>query len=193
MWQTYLNYHQRMGILPLKKREIATNAVSRQNCVCLWSSLSMRSFAIDAPCSPARALYATLVNHDKVLFSHHRILPHFVDVKEGNKLIYTGFINLSLVTFKQMWRKNATMKLSITFIKKNNDFRDRYVQSPPFQGTQQPSWWRSQSHFSCLRTWEIVNRNMGYWQAAHKIYILYISSLFMMTKFTRMTWSLGFL
>ena len=118
MWQTYLNYHQRMGILPLKKREIATNAVSRQNCVCLWSSLWMRSFAIDAPCSPARALYATLVNHDKVFFSHHRILPHFVDVKEGNKLIYTGFINLSLVTFKYMRRKCATMKLSITFIKK---------------------------------------------------------------------------
>ena len=94
----------------------------------------------------------TLLGSDKV-FSHHRIFPHFVDVKEGNKLIYTGFINLSLVTFKYMWRKSATTKLSITFIKKNNDFRDRYIESPPFQGTQQPPWWRSQSHFSCLRTW----------------------------------------
>ena len=68
----------------------------------------------------------TLLGSDKV-FSHHRIFPHFVDVKEGNKLIYTGFINLSLVTFKYMQRKCATMKLSITFIKKNNDFRDRKI------------------------------------------------------------------
>ena len=44
MWQIYLNYHQRMGILPLKKR---VNAVSPQNSVCLGSSLSM---------SPARRL-----------------------------------------------------------------------------------------------------------------------------------------
>ena len=56
----------------------------------------------------------TLLGSEKV-FSHHRIFPHFVDVKEGNKLIYTGFINLSLVTFKYMRRKCATMKLSITF------------------------------------------------------------------------------
>ena len=109
----------------------------------------------------------TLLGSDKVfshhrIFSHHRVFPHFVDVKEGNKLIYTGFINLSLVTFKYMWTKCATMKLSITFIKKNNDFRDRYIESPLFQGTQQPPWWRSQSHFSCLRTWERVKKYMGY-------------------------------
>ena len=30
---------------PWKSAQIATNAVSRQNCVCLWSSLSMSSFA----------------------------------------------------------------------------------------------------------------------------------------------------
>ena len=40
--------------------EKATNAVSRQNSVCLGSALSMGSFAIDEPRLPARALYATL-------------------------------------------------------------------------------------------------------------------------------------
>ena len=39
---------------------MVTNAVSRQNSVCLGSLLSMRSFAIDEPGSPVRALYATL-------------------------------------------------------------------------------------------------------------------------------------
>ena len=34
---------------PLKSAEIATNAVSRQNSVCLGSSLSMISFAIEEP------------------------------------------------------------------------------------------------------------------------------------------------
>ena len=37
-----------------------TSAVSRQSSVCLGSSLSMRSFAIDEPGSSVRALYATL-------------------------------------------------------------------------------------------------------------------------------------
>ena len=37
-----------------------TNAVLRQNSVCLGSSLSMRSFAIEDPGSPVPALYATL-------------------------------------------------------------------------------------------------------------------------------------
>ena len=45
----------------VRKSRIA-NAVSRQNSVCLGSSLSMRSLAIDEPCSQARALYATLVS-----------------------------------------------------------------------------------------------------------------------------------
>ena len=66
---------------------------------------------------------------------------------------------------------------------------ERYIESPPFQGTQQPPWWRSQNHFSCLRTWERVKKYMGYRQAAHRIFHL----CFMVTKFTRMTWSLGFL
>ena len=57
-----------MGILPLKKR------VNRDKCSfttkhrmfgCLGSSLSMRSFAINEPRSPARALYATLLDSAK--------------------------------------------------------------------------------------------------------------------------------
>ena len=46
--------------------------------------------------------------------------------------------------------------------KKNNDIRDRFIEWPPFQGKQQPPWWRSQNHFSCLRTWERVKKYMGY-------------------------------
>ena len=55
-----------MGILPLKKRVNATNAVSRQNSVCLGFSLSMRSFAIEEPGSPVPALYATLPTGKKI-------------------------------------------------------------------------------------------------------------------------------
>ena len=46
-----------------------TNAVSRQNSVCLGSSLSMRSFAIEEPGSPVPALYVTLGNAEKNFFS----------------------------------------------------------------------------------------------------------------------------
>ena len=123
----------------------------------------------------------TLLGSDKV-FSHHRIFPHFVDVKEGNKLIYTGFINLSLVTFKYMWRKSATTKLSITFIKKKtiNFGIERYIESPPFQGTQQPPWWRSQNPFSCLRTWERVTKGHGIFimqPIRYTIFVLWWQSL----------------
>ena len=52
-WQIYLNYNQRMGMLPLK------NCKSRDKCVCWGSSLSMRSFTIETAPSPFPALYAT--------------------------------------------------------------------------------------------------------------------------------------
>ena len=42
---------------------LSTNAVSRQKRVCLGSSLSMSSFAIDEAPSPLRALYAILLQN----------------------------------------------------------------------------------------------------------------------------------
>ena len=59
-----------MGILPLKKRANRTNAVLRQNSVCLGSSLSLRSLAIVEAASQLRAVYATLTPADhRKLFS----------------------------------------------------------------------------------------------------------------------------
>ena len=59
-----------MGILPLKKR------VNRDKCsfatkqrICLGSSLSMRSLAIEEPGSPVPALYATLCESNSVICS----------------------------------------------------------------------------------------------------------------------------
>ena len=48
--------------------------VSRQNSVCLGSSLSMRSFAIEEPGSPVPALYATLVGTRSIDIG--RLLKH---------------------------------------------------------------------------------------------------------------------
>ena len=53
---------------------MATNAVSRQNSVCLGSLLSMRSFAIEDPRSPDPALYATL-GHTNTLGTFLRRSP----------------------------------------------------------------------------------------------------------------------
>ena len=63
-----MNYHQRMGILSLKKR------VNRDKCglVCLGSLLSLRFFAIDEPRSPACALFATLFHNLFSLKNHKK-------------------------------------------------------------------------------------------------------------------------
>ena len=65
MWQICLNYHDRMGILPPEKahklRQIQFRDKTAYVCQhCLGCSLSMRSFAMNEPRSPACALYATL-------------------------------------------------------------------------------------------------------------------------------------
>ena len=54
MWQIYLNYYQRMGILPLKKR------VNHNKCSFATKQRMFEIFTIDEPRSPACALYATL-------------------------------------------------------------------------------------------------------------------------------------
>ena len=61
-WQIYLNCHQRMGILPMKKR------VNNDKCsfATKQSLLSMRSFAIEEAPSPLPGLYATLASSGKL-------------------------------------------------------------------------------------------------------------------------------
>ena len=54
MWQIYLNYHQRMGILPLNKR------VNHNKCSFATKQRMFEVFALDEPCSPVCELYATL-------------------------------------------------------------------------------------------------------------------------------------
>ena len=54
MWQILLNYHQRMGILPLKKR------VNHNKCSFATKQRMFEVFAIEEPGSPVPALYATL-------------------------------------------------------------------------------------------------------------------------------------
>ena len=155
MWQIYLNYCQRMGILPLKKRvnrdkcSFATNAVSRQNCVCLWSSLSMRSFAIDEPGSPVRALYATLVWTTRGLkIFAFPCLPIwelesllFVQNNQGRgpfyrKLAITNIFPTSstlLKTTPQRWRTSWTTASLPTASGRTRNIRvtDSFHQSPP--------------------------------------------------------------
>ena len=56
MWQIFLNYHERMGILPLKKRvnRDKCNFATKQRMLGVFAR-SMRSFAIDEAASPLRA------------------------------------------------------------------------------------------------------------------------------------------
>ena len=74
-----------------KLRLIATNAVLRQNSVCLGYSLSMRSFAIDEPGSSVRALNATLLHKTS---DFERISPYLL-IK--NPLLKTSRYNQATV------------------------------------------------------------------------------------------------
>ena len=56
MWQIFLNCHQRMGMLPLKKR------VNHDECSFATKQRMFAVFAIDEPRSPPRALCATLLS-----------------------------------------------------------------------------------------------------------------------------------
>ena len=61
-WQIYLNYHQRMGILPLKKRVdyAKCSFATKLHMFGVFAMLSMRSFANEEAPFPPPALYATL-------------------------------------------------------------------------------------------------------------------------------------
>ena len=60
MWQIYLNYHERKGILPLKKRvnRDKYNFATKQRMFRVFAIDEI--LAIDEPRSLVRALYATL-------------------------------------------------------------------------------------------------------------------------------------
>merc|ERR1712107_446424 len=77
-----------MGILPLKKCLNATIAVSRQNSVCLGSSLSMRSFAIEDPGSPVPPLYATLVMSYGYVISFSIVLSLLESIENMQSIIH---------------------------------------------------------------------------------------------------------
>ena len=59
--------------------------VLQQNNVCLGSSLLMRSFAIDEPRSPDRALYATLLQLQNLIWDHWAKWSFFVTNKQTNR------------------------------------------------------------------------------------------------------------
>ena len=61
-------------IISFPRQKCRNCAFLRQNSVCLGSSLSMRSFAIEEPGSPVPALYATLVRIEMM----SRMIPLFL-------------------------------------------------------------------------------------------------------------------
>ena len=73
MWQICLNYHQRMGILPLKK------CVNRDKCSFATKQRMFEVFTIDEPRPPACALYATLDQTTSDVLVYNVELPYKYD------------------------------------------------------------------------------------------------------------------
>ena len=77
MWQIYLNYHQRMGILPPKK------SVNHNKYSFAKKQRMFGVFAIHEPCSQARVLYATLAQFNFWFFEGGLRIELKVIMEEG--------------------------------------------------------------------------------------------------------------
>ena len=92
-------------------------------------------------------------------WKHFILTLHFT--KKSESFLSSLFTSRTSKTHSRWSLECNNETINNFYKKKHNDFRDRYIESPLFQGTQQPPWWRSQNPFSCLRTWEMVTKGHG--------------------------------
>ena len=71
----------------------------KENIVCLGSSLPMRSFTIDEPCSPEQALYATLSQMCSI-FSYYVIVGYKGANRKNQEALWVVFEQMKTFSYQ---------------------------------------------------------------------------------------------